>query len=148
MNGLLFSISDVKSKKFFFIYVKIQESIFEGGSWMQRIEIAEVEKALERFKDKEIYLHLETTNGAYAAHRNEGMMTVSAFVRNGKITFSHGKVTGNFPYRVGLKIDDGWVYAQGLTDWELTKAGQLLLAGHDPEGKVAICFQLSEKPFK
>ncbi|RXJ04070.1 DUF1806 family protein [Anaerobacillus alkaliphilus] len=114
---------------------------------MKPIIVDQVEELLNNFKDKPIYLHLETTNGAYAAHRNEGMMTVSAFIRNGKIQFSHGKITGSHPYRVGLKLEDGWVYAQGLTDWEVTSDGQILLAGHDSEGRIAISLQLSEKPF-
>lgn len=114
---------------------------------MKPIHILNVQKALDNFKDMPIYLHLETTNGAYAAHRNEGAMTVSAFIRNGKITFSQAKITGEGPFRVGLKIDDGWVYAQGLTDWEIDEDGRLLLAGHDHEGKIAIAMQLSVKPF-
>ncbi len=114
---------------------------------MNRIDVQQVEVILNSFKDKPIYLHLETTNGAYAAHRNKEQMTVSAFIRNGKIQFSQGKITGNDPYRVGLKLEDGWVYAQGLTDWEFTTEGQLLLAGHDCDGKLAIALHLSEKQF-
>lgn len=127
--------------------VKMQESNLQGGNLMKPIDVQKVEEAINKFKDQPIYLHLETTNGAYAAHRNEGMMTVSAFIRNGKIQFSHGKITGEHPYRVGLKLEDGWVYAQGLTDWEISEQGQLLLAGHDGEGKIAISLQLSETPF-
>ncbi|MCT8138166.1 YojF family protein [Anaerobacillus sp. CMMVII] len=114
---------------------------------MNPINVQLVQAEINKYKNKPIYLHLETTNGAYAAHRNEGMMTVSAFIRNGKVEFSQGKITGDHPYRVGLHLEDGWVYAQGLTDWEVNEDGQLLLAGHDSEGKIAIALQLSEKPF-
>ncbi|MFN7250105.1 MAG: YojF family protein [Anaerobacillus sp.] len=115
---------------------------------MKPIDAKQVEEVINQFKNKPIFLHLETTNGAYAAHRNEGMLAVSAFIRNGKIEFSNGKITGDHPYRVGLKLEDGWVYAQGLTDWEFNEEGQLLLAGHDSEGKIAISLQLSETAFK
>lgn len=115
---------------------------------MDQIHIQEVQNKLNAFINKPVYLHLETTNGAYAAHRNDATMTVSAFIRNGKIQFSQGKITGDFPYRVGLKLEDGWVYAQGLTDWEVDQEGRLLLAGHDSEGRIAIALQISEHPFK
>lgn len=114
---------------------------------MKAIHKESVQKVLDQLKGKTLYLHLETTNGAYAAHRNDNVMTVSAFIRNGKITFSQGKITGDYPYRVGLELPDGWVYGQGLTDWEVDEQGRLLLAGHDQDGKIAIALQLSELPF-
>ncbi|OIJ15731.1 hypothetical protein BKP35_01700 [Anaerobacillus arseniciselenatis] len=114
---------------------------------MQPIDDKKVQDALNNYKNKTIYIHLETTNGAYAAHRNDAAMAVSAFIRNGKIVFSQGKITGDNPYRVGLKMDDGWVYAQGLTDWEIDTEERLLLAGHDTEGRIAVALHLSEKPF-
>ena len=114
---------------------------------MKQIDRKKVQSALNNYKDKPIYLHLETTNGAYAAHRNDAAMAVSAFIRNGQIEFSQGKITGDNPYRVGLKLADGWVYAQGLTDWEIDNEERLLLAGHDSEGRIAVALHLSEKPF-
>ncbi|OIJ13444.1 hypothetical protein BKP37_10760 [Anaerobacillus alkalilacustris] len=114
---------------------------------MKQIHKQSVQEALNTFRNKPIYIHLETTNGAYAAHRNDAQMTVSAFIRNGKVQFSQGKITGENPYRVGLKIEDGWIYAQGLTDWEINDHGSLLIAGHDSEGRIAIALQISEKPF-
>lgn len=114
---------------------------------MKPIQVESVQQGLKNYTNKSIYIHLETTNGAYAAHNNEGVMAVSAFIRNGKVKFSQGKITGDGPYRVGLKIEDGWIYVQGLTDWEVDNEGRLLLAGHDGEGKIAISLQISERPF-
>lgn len=114
---------------------------------MQPIDVQKVQDILNSFANQDVYLHLETTNGAYAAHHNEGFFSAGAYIRNGQIRFSHGKIVGEGPYRVGLKLDFGWVYAEGLTDWEVTESGQLLLAGHDYEGKLAVALQLAHKPF-
>lgn len=126
------------------------ENIYEndkGDVWMKPISRDEVEKALSNFVNKDIYIHLETTQGAYAAHHGGLPMVVGAYIRNTIIRFVRGSIAGTGPYRVGLKMDHGWVYAEGLTDWEVNEQGQLLLAGHDPDGKLAVALQLSEKPF-
>lgn len=39
---------------------------------MQPIDVCEVQAALNRFANQDVYIHLETTNGAYASHHNEG----------------------------------------------------------------------------
>ncbi len=114
---------------------------------MQPINTKEVDKVLGTFVNKDVYLHLETTQGAYAVHHGGLPMVVGAYIRNPIIRFVRGSIAGNGPYRVGLKMEHGWVYAEGLTDWEVNEDGQLLLAGHDPEGKLAVALQLSEKPF-
>jgi hypothetical protein len=106
-----------------------------------------VQQSLESYKNQPVYLHLETTNGAYASHLHEKMV-VGAYIRNGKITFEQGKITGDGPYRIGLKMELGWVYAEGLTDWEIDKQGRLLIAGHDADGKLAVAFQLSLSSFE
>jgi hypothetical protein len=115
---------------------------------MQAIDKQEVQKVLEGFKDQDLYLHLETTNGAYTGFRDKSQLSVGAYIRNGKIRYSIGKITGAGPYRVGLKIDLGWVYAEGLTDWEVDEKGRLLLAGHNFDGKLACALELSKEPFK
>ena len=107
-----------------------------------------VQQALDRFLNREVYLHLETTNGAYAAHRQESKMMVGAYLRNGVISFKRGTITGEGPYRVGLKLDNGWVYAEGLTDFDTEQEKQLLLAGHDQEGRLAVALELSLDPFE
>ena len=49
---------------------------------------------------------------------------------------------------MGLKLGQGWVYAEGLTDFELTERDELLLAGHDHEGNLTVALQLSTAPFR
>lgn len=114
---------------------------------MEPIRVENVQQALEGFLDREVYLHLETTNGAYAAHRGGQSMAVCAYIRNGKVTFHRAQVAGTRPYRVGLKMDLGWIYAEGLTDYEIDERGRLLLAGHDEEGRLAVALQLSNTPW-
>lgn len=114
---------------------------------MQPFNSEHVKKALQSFANKDVFIHLETTQGAYAVHHGNQPMAVGAYIRNSKIRFVRGSVAGKGPYRVGLKMELGWVYAEGLTDWEFNDQGQLLLAGHDPEGKLAVALQLSSKPF-
>ncbi|QOR84690.1 YojF family protein [Geobacillus stearothermophilus] len=114
---------------------------------MQPIDTAAVQEALDRFANRDVYIHLETTNGAYASHHNERFFSAGAYIRNARIRFTRGKITGPGPYRVGLKLQIGWVYAEGLTHWEWTNEGQLLLAGHDYEGKLAVALELSDTPF-
>lgn len=115
---------------------------------MNQIDKSIVQPILDSFLNHEVYLHLETTNGAYAVHRQESNMTVGAYIRNGRISFGRGIITGDGPYRVGLKLELGWVYAEGLTDFELGQEGQLLLAGHDQEGRLAVALELSLSPFE
>lgn len=114
---------------------------------MKPIDKSLVQSALDKFPNREVYLHLETTNGAYATHRQENSMTVGAFIRNGRISFTRGIITGDGPYRVGLKLEQGWVYAEGLTDFEAEQEDLLLLAGHDQEGRLAVALELSLEPF-
>lgn len=114
---------------------------------MKPIKIEEVQEELNRYTNQDVYLHLETTNGAYAATSPEKRPAVGAYIRNGLIRFSKGTVAGLGPYRIGLKLEFGWVYAEGLTDWEVDDQGRLLIAGHDESGKLAVTLELSHKPF-
>lgn len=111
------------------------------------IEMEAVQAAINAFVDKEVYLHLETTNGAYASHNDEAFFSAGAYIRNAKIRYERGKITGEGPYRVGLKTDLGWVYAEGITHFEINEEGQLLLAGHDYSGKLGVALEISQKPF-
>ncbi|EIT84725.1 hypothetical protein A374_13575 [Fictibacillus macauensis ZFHKF-1] len=116
---------------------------------MQPINLNEVQQHIEQFANRDVYLHLETTNGAYASHFDQSFFSAGAYIRNAKINFTRGLITGDqAPYRAGLKLEIGWVYAEGLTHWELTEDGQLLIAGHSPDGKLAVALQLSPKPFE
>lgn len=114
---------------------------------MEPIRLDSVQAALQLFVDKDVYLHLETTNGAYAALREQKSMAVCAYIRNGKVRFHRAQATGYGPYRVGLQMQDGWIYAEGLTDFEVDREGRLLLAGHDAEGALVVALQLSTTPF-
>lgn len=116
---------------------------------MKPINIEHVQRELSKFAHKLVYVHLETTNGAYASHFGNTGVNVGAYIRNAPITFSEGKVKGeNGVYRVGLKHEHGWLYAEGLTDWEIYQGSSLLLAGHDADGRLMVAFQVSEKPFE
>lgn len=114
---------------------------------MGPIDSKAVQEALQEFLNQDVYLHLETTNGAYAALRQEQAMAVCAYIRNGVVRFHRGTITGDGPYRVGLKMENGWIYAEGLTDWEIDAEGRLLLAGNDSEGRLAIALELGKQPF-
>ncbi|NKE04527.1 MULTISPECIES: YojF family protein [Mesobacillus] len=115
---------------------------------MDPVILPEVQEALDRFKDKEVYIHLETTNGAYASHNNESFFSSGAYIRNAKLIYERAKITGDGPFRTGLKIPFGWVYAEGITHFEIDDKGRLLLAGHDFNGKLAVALEISETPFE
>lgn len=115
---------------------------------MEQIELKTVQEEINRFANKDVYLHLETTNGAYATHNNENFFSAGAYIRNALVRYEHGKITGSGPYRVGLKISLGWVYAEGITHFEVDQEGRLLLAGHDPLGKLAVALEISTNPFE
>lgn len=115
---------------------------------MKPINLEEVQKYIDQFANEEVYIHLETTNGAYAKLFNKDAYNVGAYIRNAKLTYLRGKIVeqdGSF--RVGLKHEIGWIYAEGLTDYEVTEKGQLLLAGHDREGRLMVALQISREPF-
>jgi len=57
-------------------------------------------------------------------------------------------VRGAGPYRVGLKMDHGWVYGDGLTHAEVDDEGRLLMAGYDDQGRLRIAMQLGVVPFR
>lgn len=44
---------------------------------MQPIDTTAVQEALNRLANRDIYIHLETTNGAYASHHNEGFFPLA-----------------------------------------------------------------------
>jgi hypothetical protein len=114
---------------------------------MQLIDQIRVQKIIDDFKDQDLYIHLEMTTGAYASHNDDTKFTASAFISNGIIRYTLGSIEGNRPFRVGLKIDQGWIYAQGVTHWDENDQERLILAGHDHEGKLVVSLQLSKKPF-
>lgn len=115
---------------------------------MRPIDTFEVQAELDRRANARQYLHLETTTGSYTKFGPEKKSPVIAFVRNAQVSYGRGTITGSGPYRVGLKLEGGWVYADGLTDYELNERGELLLAGIDSEGQLTVALQLSDTPFR
>lgn len=114
---------------------------------MQLIDQTNVQLIIDQLKNQDLYIHLEMTTGAYASHHDDSKFTASTFIRNGIIRYTLGSIEGSGPYRVGLKIDQGWVYSQGLTHWDETDTERLILAGHDNDGKLVVSLQLSKEPF-
>lgn len=120
-----------------------------GGLSVRPIVREEVQAALQPYVQQDVYVHLETTNGAYAAENQRGprTMAVTAYIRNAAVRLTRATMAGTGPYRAGLQMEQGWIYAEGLTDWEIDEQGRLLLAGHDADGRLAIALQLSKTPF-
>lgn len=109
---------------------------------MKPIDPELVQEVLNHLTDTDLYIHLETTNGAYTEH------SFGAYIRNAVVRFDQGRIRGTGPYRVGLKMAHGWIFAEGLTDWEMMNGNKrLLLAGHDKAGKLTVALQLSPEPF-
>ncbi|PKG22559.1 YojF family protein [Niallia nealsonii] len=115
---------------------------------MEFIHIENVQQELDKKSNKEVYIHLETTNGAYANHEDETFFNSGAYIRNAKLSFEYGKITGNGPYRIGLKTEFGWIYAEGINHYEVDEKNRLLLAGLDFSGKLAVALEISETPFE
>jgi len=115
-------------------------------NFLNTIDTQIVQQYINRYQGTEVYLHLETTSGAYATH-HEKKFTSGAFIRNAKVSYLHGKITGAGPYRVGLEMADGWIYAEGLTHFILDEQDRLLLLGIDYDGKLAVTLELSATPF-
>lgn len=114
---------------------------------MEPIQISAVQEKINELAGKAVFIHLETTNGAYASHFNESFFSAGAYIRNAQVNYEHGKIVGDGPFRVGLKLAIGWIYAEGLTHFEVDDLGRLLLAGHGYDGKLAVALEISETPF-
>jgi hypothetical protein len=114
---------------------------------MQPIDPIKVQQMIDGLHGQDLYLHLEMTTGAYAAHLDDTKHPAATFVTNSMIRYLHGSIAGNNPYRVGLKMLKGWLYSEGLTHWEETETERLILAGHDRQGKLVVALQLSRRPF-
>ncbi|MGN1400911.1 MAG: YojF family protein [Bacillus sp. (in: firmicutes)] len=115
---------------------------------MKPLDAAAVQEAIERHKGQDVYIHLEITNGAYASHFGGGSYSAGGYIRNARVRYEQGKITGEGPYRVGLKLDIGWIYAEGLSHFELTENDDLLLAGLGEDGKLAVALEISRTPFE
>jgi hypothetical protein len=114
---------------------------------MQLIKPSEIQHRIDLLKDQDLYVHLEMTTGAYAAHLDSTKHPAANFITNAIIRYSHGSISGNGPYRVGLKMLQGWIYTEGLTHWEESEPERLIMAGHDSNGKLVVALQLSRESF-
>jgi Protein of unknown function (DUF1806) len=114
---------------------------------MLLINKAEVQLMIDQLQGQELYVHLEMTTGAYAAHLDSSKHPAATFISNARIHYSQGSISGNGPYRIGLKMDHGWVYSEGLTHYEDGDKQRLIMAGHDSQGKLIVALQLSREPF-
>lgn len=115
---------------------------------MEEINIQKVQQKINDFAGESVFIHLETTNGSYASHKDASFFSAGAYIRNAEVCYEHGKILGDGPFRAGLKLPIGWIYAEGLTHFEIDDLGRLLLAGHDFEGKLSVALQLSKTPFE
>ncbi|BAS46933.1 hypothetical protein SSCHL_2153 [Staphylococcus schleiferi] len=118
---------------------------------MQPITDETVQKLFDDYANEPVYVHVETTNGAYANHFDQRVFNAGTFLRNIQLTYQHAQLKGGGkdPYRVGLKLDNnGWVYVQGLTHYEVNDDEEFLLAGFNYEGQLAAALEISRKPFK
>lgn len=114
---------------------------------MQLIQPKDIQTQIDRFTGQDLYIHLELTTGAYASHIDSSRPPGSAFISNALIRYTHGSISGTGPYRVGLKTEQGWIYAEGLTHVDENETERLILAGHDNQGKLIVALQLSRNPF-
>lgn len=114
---------------------------------MEPINPELIQIKLNDFANKEVYIHLETTNGAYASHYGQGAYSSGAYIRNAKVNYEQAKISGDSLYRVGIKLDIGWIYAEGLTHYVIDEQNRLLLSGLNEEGKLAVALEISSTPF-
>jgi len=117
---------------------------------LEPIKEQEVLDLLTSYANQPVYLHVETTNGAYANHFDQRVFNAGTFLRNIVVTFEHAQLKGGDkdPYRVGLKLKDGgWVYVQGLTHYEVNENNEFLIAGFNYEGQLAATIEISKQPF-
>ncbi|MEK3904583.1 MULTISPECIES: YojF family protein [unclassified Paenibacillus] len=114
---------------------------------MQLIQPQAIQTRIDQFVGEDLYIHLELTTGAYASHIDSTRPPGSAFISNAVIRYTNGSISGTGPYRVGLKTEQGWIYAEGLTHVDEHDKERLILAGHDSQGKLIVALQLSRTPF-
>jgi hypothetical protein len=125
----------------------MQAENVEARRAVQVIEIEEVQSRIDALKGQDVYVHVEMTNGMYAQHNGLVNHLAANFIQNALINYSHGMIKGDGPFRVGLKTELGWVYTQGLTHYERENPEQLILSGHDSEGKLIVTLLIGREPF-
>lgn len=107
---------------------------------MEPISLETVVPVLERYSGRTVYLHLETTAGAYTAGG------FGAFLRNAPVHVRRVMLRDGKALRVGIETDIGFVYAEGVTHWQEDPEHGLRFEGHDDEGRITVCCELSPEP--
>src|SRR5699024_7583456 len=115
---------------------------------MEPIHRENVQLLLNDFANKPVYIHLETTNGAYASHFGNKGVNVGAYIRNEQVILSKAVIQGDISYRVGLNTELGRNKAEGLKNFELMDDETLIMAGHDEEVRLMVAMKISEQPFE
>lgn len=59
---------------------------------MEIVNQEHVQELLASFANKDVYIHLETTNGSYASHFDQSFLNAGAFIRNIVIKYELGKI--------------------------------------------------------
>lgn len=123
---------------------------------MERLEGAALERAraaLRRWEGRTAYVHLETTQGAYARHHRGEAHPVGGLVQNARVVIERASLLGPGPHRLGLVTVDGYALVEGLTHWEEAGGGpdgrpEDVLAFYAllADGKLAAAFILSTAP--
>lgn len=114
---------------------------------MKPIDPEVVQQMIDRFREQEVFVHLEMTLGAYASHFDQSRHPASTFIKNARIRYTRGAIAGSGPYRVGLKTELGWIYSEGLTHYDETASDKLILAGHDRQGKLIVSLLIGREAF-
>ncbi len=101
---------------------------------MEKINKIKLDAAFQAFLAQEVFMHSEATS--------------FVFVRNFKVNLTDALSAGDGPYRVALHFDGiGWLRMEGLTHFEATEDGKLLLAGFDDRGRMNVALHLGKEPF-
>ena len=110
---------------------------YKGVNVLEPIKEQEVLDLLTSYSNQPVYLHVETTNGAYANHFDQRVFNAGTFLRNIVVTFEHAQLKG------GDKDPD----RVGLTHYEVNENNEFLIAGFNYEGQLAATIEISKQPF-
>jgi bacillithiol biosynthesis deacetylase BshB2 len=107
---------------------------------LQPIAPEAVRPALDALCGRTLYLHLETTAGAYTQNG------YGAFLRGERITVRRAIVHGGGgAFRCGVETEGGFVYAEGLSHWRAT-SDMVAFEGYDGDGRLTVSVTLSATP--
>ena len=115
---------------------------------LEPIKEQEVLDLLTSYANQPVYLHVETTNGAYANHFDQRVFNAGTFLRNIVVTFEHAQLKGGDkdPYRVGLKLKDGGWVCKDLRTMKLIRT-TIFNCRFYYEGQLAATIEISKQPF-